>query len=141
MDLTAEQIIGMILSARTLSLEQKGEFLDLFQNTRISLEELTEKLRNLARTEVAYLKKENEELAQLAEENRKTLEEEQAKIAPQEAAIYADLDTATSRLSNDWNMLSRQQEHELDQVLETIQRSEHESDKIASLQAQIQTKK
>lgn len=139
MELTANQVVALILAARTLSLEEKGAFLDLFQDASVTPEQLTEKLRDLAHQEVAYLHQENEELSQLAAENQKILREEEAKVKPQTAQVYADLDSAASELTTKWKETAGQQSHALDQVLETIQRDEQESDQIASLYAHLAT--
>lgn len=137
MELTTEHIIGSILAARTLTDEEKRAMLDMFQNPAITNEMITESLQKLADAEIALREEENRNLEQISVENAAELEREEAAIQPEVDAINDASNEEAAVVVKAFLQETDTLDANLAKVTETIKRTEHETDEMDAIRAQL----
>ena len=137
MEHLAENIIAIILAARTITEEQKTAMLDKFGDENITDEELKAMLDTLCDAEIALRNEENAKLLAMREENDLELATEEARIAPEKAKIQQEAATEDQAILADYKRDMNTLDHQLSTAIETFKRNEHEAGEMHKIRTSL----
>lgn len=137
MEHLAENIIAIILAARTISEEQKTAMLDKFGDDSITDEELKAMLDTLCDAEIALRNEENAKLLAMREENNIELAAEEARIAPEKVKIEQAAATEDQTVLADYKRDMGTLDHQLSTAIETFKRNEHEAGEMHKIRTSL----
>ena len=133
MQTLAEDIITVILAARSIEDAEREAMLDKFGDENVSDEELKVMLDKLCEAEIALRERENAELEQMRKKNNAEWAAEEARIAPERAKIDEGARLQERVIMKEYMQEVGTLEGELDKVEETIKKNSHESDAMAKI--------
>lgn len=133
----AEDIITVILTARTLDEAQKAAMLDKFGDESISDDDLKTMLDALCDAEISLREQENVALERMRRDNNAQLAEEEAKIAPEKARLEAEAQAEEQKVVKEYVQEVHALEGGLDKVEEAIVKNSKEADEMGKIRKSL----
>jgi hypothetical protein len=133
----AEDILTVILTARTLTEAQKTAMLDKFSDQSVSDDEIKKMLDGLCDAEISLRERENIELQKARAENNARLAAEEARIAPEKAKIEAESRAEKQAVMSEYVQEVHKLEGDLDKVEEQIVKNSKEADEMGKIRKSL----